>query len=149
MEMESQEQPIKKMHPHFLRFLGNYFLGIIFALAGIIIFIYSFIFGVIVLLIGVFIFAMGEISRRAETFCVWENGVEREYKMFSSSRKFVEYNNIQNMEVNQSFFQNIFGIGNMIFETAGGTTQEEELIFNGIKKPHELEAIIQEKMKKE
>ena len=148
VEQKLAEQAIKKMHPHFLEFVRYYFLGILFLVAGIALCFYVLILGAILLLIGVFTFLVGEISRRAETYCVFENGVEREYKMFSSSHKFVEYRNIHNMEVDQSFFQTIFGIGNMKFDTAGGAGIEEELIFKGIKHPHEIEAIVQERMRK-
>jgi len=144
---EKVEQPLEKIHPHYLSYLSYYFLGVVFAIIGIIAIFYILILGAILFLIGVFVFVIGETSRRAETFYIWENGVEREYKMFSSSHKFVEYRNIQNMEVDQSFLQNIFNVGNIDFNTAGGSAKEEELIFNGIKNPHEIERIVQGKMK--
>ncbi len=145
--IREEEQPIQKMHPHFLAFVGYYFFGAIFTLVGIITIFYVLILGTIVFLIGVFVLLIGETSRRAETFYVWENGVEREYKMFSSSHKFVEYRNIQNMEVNQSFLQNIFNVGNIKFDTAGSDLIE--VSFNGVENPHETERIIQEKMQKD
>ena len=144
-----EEQPIKKMHPHVLGFFGYYFFGIILAIVGVVSFFYMALLGAVVFLVGIIILMTGELHRRAETFYVWENGVEREYKMLSSTHKFVEYHNIQNMEVNQSFLQNIFNIGDMEFNTAGGSGKEEVMVFRGIKEPHEIERIVQERMKKD
>lgn len=145
--METQEQTIKKMHPHYLGFLKFYFFAILFVVAGI--FFISFwteniMIGVIIIVIGIFVFLMGEIARRAETFYILESGVARGYKLLSTSRKFVEFDKIQNVEVNQSFGQKIFGIGNIHFDTAG--TDKVEVSFSNIKDPYGVEKIIREKM---
>jgi len=146
--METQEQIVKKMHPHFTGFLKFYFITVLFIAFGIffIKFFPEIIIGVIVIIIGIFIFLMGEIARRAETFYVLDNGVAREYKMLSTSRKFAEYSKIQNMEVNQSFTQTMFHVGNIKFDTAG--TDLIEVSFNGVKDPYGIEKIVREKITK-
>lgn len=136
--MDINEQIIKKIHPHFLYSLDFYFGGIIFVVAG---FFFSRIFFVAGFLILIFV----EIVRRAETFYILEDGVAREYKLLSTSREFCEYEKIQNIKVNQSFLNNIFGIGNLHLDTAG--SDKAEVNFYGIKNPYEIEKIIREKMK--
>ena len=146
--MEKQEQIILKMHPHWLGFLNYYFFGIIVAVLGIffaIIFSKMAVVGIIAIVVGILAMGLGELVRRAETFYLLENGVAKEYKFLSTSRKFVEYENIQNIEMNQSVLQNILGIGNLRFDTSG--SDEVEVSFRDVKKPHQLEKIIREKMK--
>lgn len=144
--METQEQIVKKLHPHFTGFLKFYFITFLFIAFGIffIKFFPAVTIGIVIIIIGIFIFLMGEMSRRAETFYILDNGVAREYKMLSASRKFAEYSKIQNMEVNQSFIQTIFHVGNIKFDTAG--TDLIEVSFNGVKDPYGIEKIVREKM---
>lgn len=143
--MEPQEQSIKKIHPHFLGFLIFYFFGFIFGVAGVILSLFIIKLGIAVILIGVFIVVLGETSRRAETFYLLDNGVAREFKLLSTSRKFAEYHNIQNIEVNQSFIENIFGLGSIKFDTSGSDLIE--VSFHGVKDPYGIEKIVREKMK--
>ncbi|MFH1608862.1 MAG: PH domain-containing protein [Patescibacteria group bacterium] len=145
--MTPQEQIVKKMHPHYMGFLRFYFFGILFIIFGVFFILFlpaNIMVGAIIILISIFVFLMGEISRRAETFYVLESGVAREYKLLSTSRKFVEFEKIQNMEVNQSFGQKIYGIGDIHFDTAG--TDKVEVSFPNINNPYEIEKIIREKM---
>ena len=135
--METQEQIIKKLHPHFINFLKFYFLAAILVVLGILFFWPIILFSIIFILLG-------ETTRRAETFYVFNNGVAREYKMLSTSRKFAEFSKIQNIEVNQSFFQTLFRVGNIKFDTAG--TDLIEVSFLGVKDPYGIEKIIREKM---
>lgn len=129
---------IKKSHPDHFYFLDFYLGGIVF-----------FVLGFFTLwplsMVGILIFALAEVCRLAETFYIFENGVAREYKLFSTAKEFCEYKNIQNTKVSQSFIERIFGIGSIHFDTAGGDTKE--VSFHGIKNPYEIESIIHEKMK--
>lgn len=135
--MDDIENIIKKFHPHPLTFFGFYFGGIFFVAAGLFFF-------KILILMGIFVFILGEVFRRAETFYLLKGGVERGYNLLSTSRKFIEYEKIQNIEVEQSFIENIFGIGTLKFDTSG--TDEIELSFYGVKDPYSIEKIIREKM---
>ena len=144
---EQQEQPIMKLHPSFLGFFGYYLMGGILIIAGIASLVFGlFTLGAVGVLAGVITFFLAEISRRAETFYLLENGVAGEYKMLSTSRKFVDYQNIQNMEVNQNFIENIFRIGNVRFVTAG-TEKMEILSFHKVSDPYGIEEMVQNKMK--
>jgi|GEM_PF-1253163 len=140
-----QEQVIKKMHPYFLGFFSRYFLGSVLMLAGIITLFYNWMLGAIGLLFGILIFLGGEVSRRAETYYILDGGVAREYKMFSTSRKFVEFEKIQDIEITQNFFQKIFGIGRVDFDTA--SVEKVVVDFKNVKNPYEIERIVREKMK--
>jgi len=143
--METPEQAIKKMHPHILNFLIFYFFGFIFAVAGGILSFFILKLGIAVILIGVFIVLLGETSRRAETFYLLDSGVAREFRLLSTSRKFAEYHNIQNIEVNQSFVENIFGLGSVKFDTSGSDLIE--VSFHGVKDPYGIERMVRERMK--
>jgi uncharacterized membrane protein YdbT with pleckstrin-like domain len=136
--MDINETVIKKFHPHPLYHFVFYASGILFA-------VISFFVWWPLFLIGLLVFILGEVSRRAETFYILESGVAREYKMLSTSRKFLEYDKIQNIEINQSFLENMLGIGNVHMDTSGG--DNTELNFKGIHDAHGVESIIREKMK--
>lgn len=136
--MDNREQVIKKFHPDPMYFLNLYFFGIIFVIVSFFFFWY-------LSAIGFLIIVLAEVARRAETFFILDNGVAREYRLFSTSREFCEYEKIQNLKVDQSFIDNIFGIGDVHVDTAG--SDEIEVNFHGIKNPYEIEKIIREKMK--
>ena len=131
------EQIIKKVHPDPLYFLGFYCSGIILMVVGFFFLIY-------IAPLGFLAIILGEVVRRAETFYILESGVAREYKLLSTSREFCEYEKIQDIKVNQSFLDNIFGIGNLHLNTAG--SDKTEVNFCGIKNPYEIEKIIRGKM---
>ena len=135
--MHPEEGVLKKMHPHPLLFLGFYLGGLGLAIAGFFVF-------QSLILIGILIVVLGELVRRAETFYVTADGVTQEYKFLSTSRKFAEYRRIQNVEVHQSFFENIFDIGNVHFDTAG--MDKTEVNFHGVSDPYRIEKIVREKI---
>ena len=132
------ETIIKKVHPHPFSVLRYYFFGILFIVAGVI-------FYPLFIIIGLLVFGLAEVIRRAETFYILDSGVAREYRMLSTSRKFAEYEKIQNVEVSQSFMENLFGIGSIHLDTAG--TDTREVSFRGARDPYGIERIIREKMK--
>jgi uncharacterized membrane protein YdbT with pleckstrin-like domain len=82
--------------------------------------------------------------RKATTFYLLDSGIARGYRLFSTNRKYMEYENIQNVEVNQSFFENIIGIGSLKFDTSG--SDEIEVEFTAVSDPYVIEKIIREKM---
>lgn len=135
--MDNGETIIKKVHPHPLYFIGFYFCGFVFI-------IISFFFSWLLLILGVLVFVLGEMARRAETFYILSNGVAREYRLLSTSRESASFSKIQDIKVDQSFIDNILGIGNVHFDTAG--TDETEVNFHGIRNPYEIEKIVRGKM---
>jgi putative membrane protein len=136
--MDSSEKVIKKFHQHWFGFLGLY-------LVGIVVFLLGFVFSKILVLAGIIVLVLVEVSRRAETFYIMESGVARTYHFLSTSRKFIEYEKIQNIEVHQSFLENILGIGDVEFDTSG--THLVELGFYNVDNPYSLEKTIRNKMK--
>lgn len=132
-----EEHVIKKLHPHPLKFLGFYFGGFVLA-------VISFYISKSMFWIGVSVIVLGEISRRAETFYITDLGVSREYRFLTTSRQFAEYRRIQNVEVHQSLIENIFGIGNIHFDTAGA--DKTEVDFTGVPYPYSIDKIVRGKM---
>lgn len=136
--MNNNEIIIKKVHPHPFHFFVFYFSGTVFIVS-------SFFFSWLLVPIGILVFLLGEIARRAETFYVLDSGVAREYKLLATSRDSASYQKIQNIQVNQSFIDNILGIGNIHFDTAG--TDKTEVNFRGIRNPYEIERIVRGRIK--
>lgn len=137
--MELGEKSIKKMHSHPIRFFSFYCFGILLIIGG-------FIFSLPIAALGLLLFVLGEIFRRADTFFLLETGVAEQYKFLSTSRKFTEYDHIQNVEVNQSFIENLFKVGTVKIDTAG--SDKAEIVFQTINNPYNIEKMIREKMKK-
>ena len=95
--------------------------------------------------LGILILLVVEIARRAETLALYDDGLAREFTLLRKSKTFTEYESIQDFEVRQSFLERVFGIGSFHINTAG--SHHQEIVFSGIKHPHELETIIRERMR--
>ncbi|MFA5778292.1 MAG: PH domain-containing protein [Candidatus Paceibacterota bacterium] len=144
--MNPEESIIKKFHPHPFYFFSFYFSGILLFAGSIVAWVYFSKNSILLIsLVGILVFFLAEISRHAETFYILDGGIAREYRLLSTSREFAEYEKIQNIKINQSFLENMFGIGNINFDTAGGDIVEVR--FHGIENPYEIESLIREKMK--
>lgn len=100
--------------------------------------------GIGIIIFGILIFCLGEILRNARTFYILESGVANGWDLFSTSRKFAEYRNIQNIAVSQSFLEKILGIGSISFDTSGGDAIEVH--FEGVVDPYGIEQIVRQKM---
>ncbi len=137
MDLHIENKVIKKFHSHPLHNLSFYFVGFIFIALGVI-------WEWPAAVLGIIIFVLGEVVRRATTFYLLDSGVARGYKLFSTYRKYMEYENIQNVEVSQTFFENIIGVGNLKFDTSGSDKIEVE--FTAVPRPYAIEKIIREKM---
>ncbi|MEK7588850.1 MAG: PH domain-containing protein [Patescibacteria group bacterium] len=135
--MHINEGILKKQHPHPISFFGFYFISLVIIAVGL-----AYFWQLIAL--GVLMFIFGEVLRKATTYYVLDSGVAKEYKFLSTSRKFSEYEKIQNVEVSQSFFENILGIGSVRFDTAG--TGTVEVSFRHVYHPYSIEKIVREKM---
>lgn len=140
MDTYIKNQIVQRSHPHPLGYFGFYFSSILLLVLG---FIFPSYWQMIPL--GVLLFALGEVLRRATTYYVLDSGVARGYNLFSTSRKFAEYGNVQNIEVSQSFLENILGIGSIKFDTSG--SDQIEVHFEGVANPYKIEKIVREKMK--
>ncbi len=137
--MNITEGVLVKEHPHWIQSLRFYFIS---ALAFILpVFFPKFWPAVGV---GVLIILIAEVVRLSETYYVLETGVAWQYRLLSTSRKFAEYEKLQNLEVSQSFFENLLGIGSIKFDTAG--VDRIEVSFHLVKSPYKIEKIVREKM---
>jgi uncharacterized membrane protein YdbT with pleckstrin-like domain len=88
---------------------------------------------------------MIELMRKADRFALYEDGIAREYKLFSTKRTFAEYDSVQDIEITQSLMERILKIGTLHINTAGSHGQE--IIFRGVRHCHEVEAAIRYRMK--
>ncbi len=143
--MNQNQDVIRKSHPHVLGYLRFYFSGILFAVIGGVAIVYQYTTpGIGIIIFGILIFCLGEILRNARTFYILESGVANGWDLFSTSRKFAEYRNIQNIAVSQSFLEKILGIGSISFDTSGGDAIEVH--FEGVVDPYGIEQIVRQKM---
>ena len=137
VRLHLQGQIIEKHHPHWLSFLNYYFFGVLLIAVGAV-YLWE------VAVLGLLIFVFGEVIRRATTFYLLDTGVARGYNFFSTSRKFTEYENIQNVEVSQTFIENLFGVGHVRFDTSG--SHSFEIDFAAINDPYSIEKKVRSRM---
>ncbi len=137
--MHITEGVILKAHPHWVQSIRFYFIGILAVVAGI-----SFPRFWFVIPVGVLVVVIGELVRFAEAFYVLESGVAWQYRLLSTSRKFAEYEKLQNLEVSQSFIENILVVGSIKFDTAG--MDHIEVNFHLVRNPYQIEKIVRGKM---
>lgn len=137
--MNINEGVLVKEHPHWIQSLRFYFLGLLAFTVPVFFPKFWPAIG-----FGILIIAIAEVVRLSETYYVLESGVAWQYKLFSTSRKFAEYEKLQNLEVRQSFLENILGIGTIKFDTAG--VDSVEVNFYEVKNPYMIEKIVREKM---
>lgn len=135
--MNNQQDILEKLHPHWFHYLDLYFFGILAFLVGIF-FYWQFIIFSVLLILGT------EVFRRAHRYYLMYSGISREYNFLSTSRKFAEYEKIQNIEVTQTFVQKILGIGSIKFDTPGSDLFE--IHFDSIKNPYEVERVVRKMM---
>lgn len=131
--MRNQDGIIKVLHPHWFYYIDLYFFSLI-ALAVGIFFFWQFIIFAVIFFFGV------EIFRKAHKYYLLDTGISREYKLFRTSRKYAEYAKIQNIEVKQTFIQNILGIGTILFDTPGSDLYE--IHFDAVSNPYEIEKTV-------
>jgi uncharacterized membrane protein YdbT with pleckstrin-like domain len=135
---------IKKLHPHPIAFLGFYFFTLFFLVLGVYLFHILFLVGIFSIIVAILVFVAAEISRSAESFYILDGGIERGYKFLSSTREFIGYEKIQDLDVSQGIFQSLFSVGNIKFDTAG--TNQIEISFYCVKDPYSIEKIVRDRM---
>lgn len=129
---------IIKRHPSFFYSFKYYIISLIILAIGI--YANSF----LLIILAVVVFLLIEVVRMATSYFLLEVGILREYNLFSTNRKFAEYDKIQNLEVTQTFLQKILGIGDVKFDTPGSDMYE--IHFDNINNPRQIERIVREKM---
>lgn len=135
--MNNQQDILEKLHPNWFHYFDLYVLSVISLLVGIF-FYWQF------LIFSVFVFLGIELFRRAHSYYLMHSGISRQYNFFSTSRKFAEYEKIQNIEVTQTFIQKLLGVGNIKFDTPGSDLFE--IHFDGVKNPYEVERTVRKMM---
>jgi uncharacterized membrane protein YdbT with pleckstrin-like domain len=143
--MDTGEQAIRKLHPHWLGYMNTYVAGLIFVIVGLAAMKFEYyMLGAAAVVVGALVFTLTEVLRKAVTYYVLDAGVARGYSFFSTSRRFAEYGSIQNVEVEQSFIQKMLGIGSVSFDTSG--SDNIEVYFEGVYDPYGIEQIVRGKM---
>jgi len=125
----------KIMHPHWLRYFNSYLFGFLALIVGIFQ-------AWEILILGIVLILGTELYRRTHTYRLTSQGVSREYRFFATSRQTAPYGKIQNIEVTQSFIENIFGIGTIKFDTPGG--DQFEIHFDSVAQPYRIEKIVKQ-----
>jgi uncharacterized membrane protein YdbT with pleckstrin-like domain len=113
--------------------------------AAALIMIASFWFHWILLIVGAFIILSVEVARRAERLVFYEDGVSHDFQLVSSSKTFLEYDDIQSFKVTQSVAERILGLGTIHLQTAG--EHSAEIVFNGIQDPQGTEEFVRDCLK--
>ena len=69
--------------------------------------------------------ALRHIKRRMSTITITGDKLRFETGLFSKSTRSVELVKVQDVRVDQTFWQRMFGIGDLSLETAGGSSRIE------------------------
>ena len=128
-----EDEIIRTMQSHPAGSIQMYILGI----AALILFPWL---SYLSIALGILIIATTELIRRSETFFITDTGIAREFTLLSKTRTFVEYAQIENLNVEQTLFDRIFGIGTIFIDTAGSDAVELKL--HDIPNPQEVELLI-------
>ena len=131
---------IQSWKPHPLAYFFYYLGGIAITLLSLL----QFNFGFRGVFLGFLIFVITEFIRRSETFSLTDKGLAREFRFVSTATTFAEYSKIQDVSVEQSFFDRIFDIGNVSINTAG--SPGPEILFRGVKNPQKVANLIKERL---
>lgn len=95
--------------------------------------------------LGVFIILIGEIGRRAHSLILYDDGIMMQYRLLAHNQSFVEYHDIQGVELTQSLIERMLSLGTIHVDTAGGA--HKEIVYPGVKDPHTIETMIRDGMR--
>lgn len=143
--MDQRQAPFRVVYASPAVHVGGY-AGLAFvALLSLVGFYFNVWFGILLVAAVALGIIMLEVVRRADRIALYEDGIAREYRLLSTSQTFAEYESIQDTEVSQGVVDRILGIGTLHVNTAGGSGQE--IVFQGIRDCHEIEAAIRARMR--
>ncbi|MCP1728562.1 putative membrane protein YdbT with pleckstrin-like domain [Natronospira proteinivora] len=91
--------------------------------------------GGIFLALALVVLGFVAFKRYSWKFSIDGNRVSRHYGIISRNQQSVRIKDLRSVELDQSLFQRLFGIGNLSFYSAGSATAEVK--FHGIKEPAE------------
>lgn len=133
----SAENTVAKMRAHPLAYI-TYYLG------GLFIFVVSYWYGYIYTATGLLVMAASEFLRRADTFHILNEGVSRNFSLFSARHIFTSYDQIRTVTVAQGPIDRLLGIGDVVMTTVG--LDEGTIQFSGVRKPHDVAKMIQDRL---
>lgn len=132
----SAENTVAKMHAHPLAYL-TYYLG------GLFILLVSYRYGYLYAAAGLLVLVASELLRRADTFYILNEGVSRNFSLFSTKHIFTSYDLIRTVTVAQGPLDRLLDIGDVTMVTTG----EEEIIhFSGVRKPYAVAKLIEDRL---
>jgi uncharacterized membrane protein YdbT with pleckstrin-like domain len=143
-----EETVLLSMHPSRFAYLASY-------VAGVFLFFVFFIINNVIQTglpwipwagppLGALFILVTDIVRGSETFIVSGDGVARQFELFSSSKTFIEYRDIEEVNIKQGIFQRIFGIGDIVIESAA--EDAAGVTFHDVSNPGDAEGLIRRKM---
>lgn len=140
----NRKEPVYSVTAHWSTQLPGYIgLGLTLLLA-VVAWVFSAAFGLLIAAVAILGFSMLEIVRRAERLALYDDGIAKEFKLLSTRRTFAEYESVQDLELTQTFFERLLGVGTLHVNTSGSHGQE--IVFRGIDRPHDVEHAIRAKM---
>ena len=127
-----------KQHPlhYFLYYTAGLFIVVVSILAS----------SWLNVLVGLLIMVFIDLIRRAHTYRIYDTGVERQFKFIMISKTFTDYSRIQDLSVERSLIDRIFGLGKVKINTAG--SPGIEVSFVGIQNPEEIEEMVRGRLRK-
>ena len=133
----SAENTIAKMHAHPSAYL-TYYLG------GVFIFVVSYWYGYVYTAVGLLVLVSSELLRRADTFIIMNEGVARNFSLFSTKHIFTGYDKIRTVAVTQGAIDRFLGVGDVVMTTVG--LDEGTIHFSGVRKPYDVAKLIQDRL---
>ena len=133
----SAENTVAKMRAHPFAY-STYYLG------GLFIFLVSYWYGYMYTAAGLLVLIASEVLRRADTFFVLNEGISRNFSLFSTKHIFTGYDQISTVAVSQGPIDRILGIGDVRMTTVG--LDEVTIQFSGVKKPYEIAKLIEDRL---
>ena len=118
------ENNIYRFHPSAKNYIGNFFLGGILILTGIL----------AIVGIGIILYVILKI--KSTTYTITSEKVVAEHGLLAKRKTSVFLSDIRNVEVSQSFSQRIFNLGTVNVSTAGNSGYE--IVMPGISAPDEV-----------
>ena len=98
---------------------------------------------VLVVCVAVFVYLLAVVIYRRYSWAYTINGetIESREGLIARKVKSIRVQDLRNINVNQTLFQRIMGVGDVEFSSAGGSGIE--VVFRGVDKPLEVKALAQ------
>ena len=133
----SAANTIAKLHAHPFAYL-MYYLGGLFILAV------SYWYGYVYAIAGVVVVIVSELLRRADTFYILNEGVSRDFALFSTKHIFTSYDQIRAVTVSQGLIARLLGVGDIVMTTV--ELDEGTIRFSGVRKPYDIAKLIEDRL---